>query len=102
MPAGRASVHDALTNHRPAEPDRPWSKELTDLEKGTNEKLTGRVGGAVTLAVGMAKVFSSFPGMKHLMAYWYHFVIMFEALFILTLLETGTSQGSSSRKPLRE
>jgi carbon starvation protein len=38
----------------------------------------------------MAKVFSSLPGMRHLMAYWYHFVIMFEALFILTLLETGT------------
>ena len=44
----------------------------------------------MTLAVGMAKVFSSLPLMKHLMAYWYHFVIMFEALFILTLLETGT------------
>ena len=44
----------------------------------------------MTLAVGMAKVFSSLPRMKHLMAYWYHFVIMFEALFILTLLETGT------------
>jgi carbon starvation protein len=38
----------------------------------------------------MAKVFASVPGMKSLMAYWYHFVIMFEALFILTLLETGT------------
>ena len=44
----------------------------------------------MTLAVGMAKVFASVPGMKSLMAYWYHFVIMFEALFILTLLETGT------------
>ena len=44
----------------------------------------------MTLAVGMAKVFSSLPLMKNLMAYWYHFVIMFEALFILTLLETGT------------
>jgi carbon starvation protein len=50
----------------------------------------GRVGGAVTLAVGMAKVFADIPGMKHLISYWYHFVIMFEALFILTLLETGT------------
>jgi carbon starvation protein len=64
--------------------------ELTTLEAETQEKLVGRVGGAVTLAVGMAKVFSSVPGMKTLMAYWYHFVIMFEALFILTLLETGT------------
>jgi len=60
------------------------------MEQGVREKLGGRTGGAVTLAVGMAKVFSSLPGMKQLMAYWYHFVIMFEALFILTLLETGT------------
>lgn len=65
-------------------------KELPALEEGVQEELVGRTGGAVTLAVGMAKVFSSLPFMKHLMAYWYHFVIMFEALFILTLLETGT------------
>ena len=65
-------------------------KELTQLEEGTKEKLVGRVGGAVTLAVGMAKVFAALPGLKTLMSYWYHFVIMFEALFILTLLETGT------------
>jgi carbon starvation protein len=52
--------------------------------------LAGKVGGAVTLAVGMSKVLSVLPGMKQLSAYWYHFVIMFEALFILTLLETGT------------
>ena len=64
--------------------------ELDALEGGAHEKLASRVGGAVTLAVGMTKVFSSLPGMKQLTAYWYHFVIMFEALFILTLLETGT------------
>ena len=64
--------------------------ELKELEAGVREDLVGRTGGAVTLAVGMAKVFSSLPGMKQLMSYWYHFVIMFEALFILTLLETGT------------
>jgi carbon starvation protein len=64
--------------------------ELKSLEEGTREHLAGRTGGAVTLAVGMAKVFSNMPGMKDLMSYWYHFVIMFEALFILTLLETGT------------
>jgi carbon starvation protein len=65
-------------------------KELKTLEAGVREELEGRAGGAVTLAVGMAKVFSSLPGMDTLMSYWYHFVIMFEALFILTLLETGT------------
>lgn len=65
-------------------------RELATLEAQTQETLAGRPGGAVTLAVGMAKVFSSLPGMRTLMSYWYHFVIMFEALFILTLLETGT------------
>ena len=65
-------------------------KNLTELENGTKEKLVGRVGGAVTLAAGMADIFSKLPGMKTMMSYWYHFVIMFEALFILTLLETGT------------
>jgi carbon starvation protein len=65
-------------------------KEFESLQENTGEKnLAGKVGGAVTLAVGMAKVFSGLFG-KGLMAYWYHFVIMFEALFILTLLETGT------------
>ncbi len=65
-------------------------RELPVLEQEVSESLSGRTGGAVTLAVGMAKVFANLPGMKTLMAYWYHFVIMFEALFILTLLETGT------------
>lgn len=64
--------------------------EIKALEIGTQEKLVGRVGGAVTLAVGMAKVFTGIPFFRNLMSYWYHFVIMFEALFILTLLETGT------------
>jgi len=72
-------------------PDLEHWKELRGpLEEGVQEKLGGRTGGAVTLAVGMAKIFSSLPGMSTLMSYWYHFVIMFEALFILTLLETGT------------
>ena len=67
------------------------TKEFDSLQKSTGEhNLAGKTGGAVTLAVGMAKVFSALPGMKSLMGYWYHFVIMFEALFILTLLETGT------------
>jgi carbon starvation protein len=66
-------------------------KQFDSLQAETGEKnLAGRTAGAVTLAVGMAKVFASLPGMRQLMAYWYHFVIMFEALFILTLLETGT------------
>jgi carbon starvation protein len=54
------------------------------------QRLAGRTGGAVSLAVGMAQIFSGIPGMRGLMAYWYHFAIMFEALFILTAVDTGT------------
>jgi carbon starvation protein len=49
-----------------------------------------RPGGSVSLAVGMAHIFSKIPFMEHLMAYWYHFAIMFEALFILTTVDNGT------------
>jgi len=65
-------------------------EELPVLEQQVEEKVQGRVGGAVSLAIGMAKIFSAVPGLKHLMAYWYHFAIMFEALFILTTIDTGT------------
>jgi carbon starvation protein len=54
------------------------------------EELAGRTGGAVSLAVGMAQIFSGIPGLQGLMSYWYHFAIMFEALFILTTIDTGT------------
>ncbi len=63
---------------------------LEQLSAEVGENLAGRTGGAVSLAVGMAQVFSSIPGMRHLMDYWYHFAIMFEALFILTTIDTGT------------
>jgi carbon starvation protein len=54
------------------------------------ENLTGRTGGAVSLAVGMAQIFRGIPGMSQLLGYWYHFAILFEALFILTTVDTGT------------
>ena len=52
--------------------------------------LRGRTGGSVLLAVGMAQIFGGLPGMAGLVKYWYHFAIMFEALFILTTIDTGT------------
>lgn len=65
-------------------------EELPVLEQQVEEKVEGRTGGAVSLAIGMAKIFSALPGFRGLMAYWYHFAIMFEALFILTTIDTGT------------
>jgi carbon starvation protein len=66
---------------------------LGQLSASVGEKIAGRTGGAVSLGVGMAYIFSSVPGMKHLMSYWYHFAIMFEALFILTTIDAGTRIG---------
>ena len=54
------------------------------------EDLAGRTGGAVSLAIGFAQIFAGIPFLSHLMSYWYHFAIMFEALFILTTIDTGT------------
>lgn len=60
------------------------------FSREVGEKLAGRTGGAVSLAVGMAQIFRGLPGMDRLMAYWYHYAIMFEALFILTTVDAGT------------
>lgn len=65
-------------------------QNLPELAREIGEQLQGRTGGGVSLAVGMAQIFSGLPGMKSLMSYWYHFAIMFEALFILTTIDTGT------------
>lgn len=66
---------------------------LPELATQVGEQLQGRPGGAVSLAVGMAYIFSAVPFMKGMMAYWYHFAIMFEAVFILTAVDAGTRVG---------
>jgi carbon starvation protein len=63
---------------------------LPELQREVGEIVAGRPGGAVSLAVGFAQIFSSVPGMRGLMSFWYHFAIMFEALFILTTIDAGT------------
>jgi carbon starvation protein len=63
---------------------------LDMFSREVGEQLAGRTGGAVSLAIGMAQIFKGLPGMAALMGYWYHYAIMFEALFILTTIDTGT------------
>jgi carbon starvation protein len=68
--------------------------QLTTLAKDVGEQsILSRTGGAPTLAIGMATIFSKVIGGKALMAFWYHFAILFEALFILTTIDAGTRVG---------
>ncbi len=90
-----AELGNADTSHLPVNNDK---YDLANVERMVgNESLRGRTGGAVTLAVGMSFIISNAldwtnnPGaVAGLMKYWYHFAIMFEALFILTTIDTGT------------
>src|ERR1019366_4406697 len=67
---------------------------ITSLAQRVGERtLLDRTGGAPSLAVGMAQIFSGTIGGEHLLSIWYHFAIMFEALFILTTLDAGTRVG---------
>jgi carbon starvation protein len=63
---------------------------IQELSQMVEVEVAGRPGGAVSLAVGMASIFAALPGMAGLMAYWYQFALVFEALFILTTIDTGT------------
>jgi carbon starvation protein len=70
------------------------AQTMSDLAHKVGEiTLLNRAGGAPSLAVGMAQIFSSTIGGDRLLSIWYHFAIMFEALFILTVLDAGTRVG---------
>ena len=67
---------------------------VTQTAKDVGEHtIISRTGGAPTLAVGMAHILSEFAGGRAMMAFWYHFAILFEALFILTAVDAGTRAG---------
>ncbi|MFX3625061.1 MAG: carbon starvation CstA family protein [Ectobacillus sp.] len=69
-------------------------QDLQTLADDVGEQtVLSRTGGAPTLAIGMAVIFSKVIGGKALMAFWYHFAILFEALFILTTIDAGTRVG---------
>jgi len=70
------------------------AEQMSDLATNVGEKtMIGRTGGAPTFAVGMAVMFSNVLGSKAALSLWYHFAIMFEALFILTTIDAGTRVG---------
>ncbi|MCC7174030.1 MAG: carbon starvation protein A [Bryobacterales bacterium] len=68
--------------------------EMASLAQDVGEQtLFQRTGGAPSLALGMAHIFASGPGGRAVLGFWYHFAIMFEALFILTVVDAGTRVG---------
>ncbi|MGY4099618.1 carbon starvation CstA family protein [Nocardia sp. R16R-3T] len=91
LTGGTADKAAAYTNSLGLSGDPISAGELTQTAKDVGEtSIISRTGGAPTLAIGMSQVMSGFLGGSGLKAFWYHFAIMFEALFILTTIDAGT------------
>ncbi len=89
VPGDYLAINTTLSSQALAAMGFPVEK-IHELSRLVEVDVSGRPGGAVSLAVGMAAIFSALPGMAGLMAYWYQFALLFEALFILTTIDTGT------------
>jgi carbon starvation protein len=89
IPGDYFAINTKLSFEEIAAMGFPVSK-IHELSATVGVDVSGRPGGAVSLAVGMASIFSGLPGMGGLMPYWYNFALMFEALFILTTVDAGT------------
>jgi len=89
IPGDYLAINTHLSADALAELGYPIGK-IHELSQLVEVDVSGRPGGAVSLAVGMAWIFSALPGMAGLMAYWYQFALLFEALFILTTIDAGT------------
>jgi carbon starvation protein len=92
IPGDYLAINTMLSPEALAAMGFPVSR-IQELSQLVEVDVAGRPGGAVSLAVGMASIFSALPGMAGLMAYWYQFALVFEALFILTTIDTGTRVG---------
>ncbi|MEV6431296.1 carbon starvation CstA family protein [Nocardia sp. NPDC051463] len=91
LTGGTAEKAAAYTNSLGLSGDPITGAELTRAATEVGEtSIVSRTGGAPTLAVGMSQVMSQFLGGSGMKAFWYHFAIMFEALFILTTIDAGT------------
>ncbi len=89
VPGDYLAINTLLSPDALATMGFPVSK-IKELSTLVEVDVSGRPGGAVSLAVGMASIFAGLPGMTGLMAYWYQFALLFEALFILTTIDAGT------------
>jgi carbon starvation protein len=92
-PADYYAINTLPEVFRTLDPALQQIRELPWLSEMIGEDVSGRPGGAVSLAVGMTSIFSRIPFFSHMASYWYHFAIMFEALFILTTIDAGTRVG---------